>query len=77
MQNKGKPIFGLKKLAAEVLLKYSQQAVGKLTSYVQELECDKKRLMEQIAEVSKENAVLASRYSELEAKLNQLKQLLE
>lgn len=59
MQNKGKPIFGLKKLAAEVLLKYSQQEVGKLTSYVQELECDKKRLMEQIAEVSKENAVLA------------------
>ena len=77
MQNKGKPIFGLKKLAAEVLLKYSQQEVGKLTSYVQELEYDKKRLMEQIAEVSKENAVLASRYSELEAKLNQLKQLLE
>lgn len=32
MQNKGKPIFGLKKLAAEVLLKYSQQEVGKLTS---------------------------------------------
>ena len=42
MQNKGKPIFGLKKLAAEVLLKYSQKEVGKLTSYVQELECDKK-----------------------------------
>lgn len=37
MQNKGKPIFGLKKLAAEVLLKYSQQEVGKLTSYVQEI----------------------------------------
>ncbi len=76
-QNKGKPIFGLEKLPAEVLLKYSQQEVGKLTSYVQELEYDKKRLTEQIAEVSKANAELASRCSELEARLNQLKQLLK
>lgn len=29
------------------------------------------------SETSKENAVLVSRYSELEAKLNQLKQLLQ
>ena len=60
-QNKGKPIFGLKKLPAEVLLKYSQQEVGKLKAYVDELEYDKKQLLEQVAEVSKENARLADK----------------
>ena len=76
-QDKGKPIFGLKKLPLDVLLKHSQLEVGKLTAYVQELEYDKKQLLEQVAEVSKENARLADKCCELETKLNQLKQVLQ
>lgn len=75
--DKSKPIFGLKKLPVELLLKSSQQEVGKLKAYVDELEYDKKQLLEQVAEVSKENARLADKCCELEAKLNQLKQVLQ
>ena len=83
-QDKGKPIFGLKKLPLEVLLKHSQLEVGKLTAYVQELEYDKERLQGQNAELEQQlkeangkAEQLAGRCSELEQKLNQLKQVLQ
>lgn len=57
-QDKGKPIFGLKKLPIEALLKASRLEVGKLEAYVDELEYEKGRLKEQLAKVSEENAEL-------------------
>lgn len=57
-QDKGKPIFGLKKLPIEALLKASRLEVGKLEAYVDELEYEKGRLKEQLAKVCEENAEL-------------------
>ena len=72
-QDKGKPIFGLKKLPIEALLKASRQEVGKLEAYVDELEYEKGRLKEQLAKVCEENAELAERCKNLQWMYNQAK----
>lgn len=73
-QDKGKPIFGLKKLPIEALLKASRLEVGKLEAYVDELEDEKNHLKEQLVKACMENARLADRCCKLEVMLNQAKQ---
>lgn len=54
-QDKGKPIFGLEKLPASILLKASRQECGELKSYIDELE-DKVALLE--LQISEKNAII-------------------
>lgn len=48
-KDKGKSIFGLEKIPAEVLLKYARIEMGKLRAYIDELEYDICKLKEEIA----------------------------
>lgn len=57
-QDKGKPIFGLCKLPAQMLLKASRQEVGELKAYVDELEYSNKNLKEQLDNLIEENKKL-------------------
>lgn len=57
-QDKGKPIFGLCKLPAQLLLKASRQEVGELKAYVDELEYSNKKLKEQLDNLIEENKKL-------------------
>lgn len=50
-KDKGKPIFGLNKLSTEELLKASRIEVGKLKSYIDELEYNNKKLRRQIIDI--------------------------
>lgn len=57
-QDKGKPIFGLCKLPAQMLLKASRQEVGELKAYVDELEYSNKNLQEQLDKLIEDNKKL-------------------
>ena len=57
-QDKGKPIFVLCKLPAQLLLKASRQEVGELKAYVDELEYSNKKLKEQLDNLIEENKKL-------------------
>lgn len=55
---KDKPIFGLKKLTTEELLKFSRQEVGKLSAYIDELKYDIKNLKKENNQLRSENRYL-------------------
>ena len=64
-QDKGKPIFGLCKLPAQMLLKASRQEVGELKAYVDELEYSNKNLKEQLDNLIEDNKKLQEQLDNL------------
>lgn len=57
-QDKGKPIFGLCKLPAQMLLKASRQEVGALKAYIEEMEDSNQKLQEQLQTLTEDNKKL-------------------